>query len=127
MTTSPRRRRRGADGGSAGDRGDGDGRRAGRVIGGFIYGGWNTGFLKRLIGIGFMAISFVASAYFRYPVGAIATAVFPSIPADYADLVGYTIAFPAILAALHLASRATLGRVHMEGMTEKMDRGLGAV
>jgi uncharacterized membrane protein required for colicin V production len=96
-------------------------------IGGFIYGGWHSGFLKRLIGIGFMAISFVASAYFRYPVGAIASAIFPSIPADYADLVGYTIAFPAILAGLHLASRATLGRVHMSGMTEETDHALGAV
>jgi uncharacterized membrane protein required for colicin V production len=96
-------------------------------IGGFVYGGWNSGFLRRLLGIGFMAISFVAGAYFRYPVGAIASTFFKDIPADYANLVGYTIAFPAILAGLHLASHATLGRVRMSGITQEVDRGLGAV
>ncbi|HET7028010.1 MAG TPA: CvpA family protein [Candidatus Limnocylindrales bacterium] len=96
-------------------------------IGGFVYGGWNTGFLKRLIGIAFMAISFVASAYFRYPIGAIARTFFPNAPVDYADLVGYTIAFPAILVGLHLVSHAALGRVRMSGITQEMDRGLGAL
>ena len=96
-------------------------------IGGFVYGGWNTGFLKRLIGIAFMAISFVASAYFRYPIGAIARTFFPNVPVDYADLVGYTIAFPAILVGLHAVSHAALGRVRMSGITQEMDRGLGAL
>jgi uncharacterized membrane protein required for colicin V production len=96
-------------------------------IGGFIFGGWNSGFLRRLIGIVFMAISFVASAYFRYPVGAIASTFFKDIPADYANLVGYAIAFPAILAGLHLAGRVTMGRVQVSGMTKEVDRTLGAI
>jgi uncharacterized membrane protein required for colicin V production len=96
-------------------------------VAGFIFGGWRTGFLRRVIGIGFMAISFVASAWFRYPVGAIASAFFPKIPADYANLVGYTIAFPVVLAALHLGSRALLGRVSVSGITKEADQALGAL
>lgn len=96
-------------------------------IGGFVFGGWRTGFLKRLIGLGFAAISLVASAYFRYPVGAIASALFPKIPSDYADLVGYTIAFPVILAGLHLTSRRLLRDVNVQGLTKEADQALGAV
>jgi uncharacterized membrane protein required for colicin V production len=96
-------------------------------IAGFVFGGWRTGFLRRLIGIGFMAVSFVVSAWFRYPVGAIASALFPSIPADYANLVGYTIAFPVILVGLHLANRFLLGRVSMGGITREADQALGAL
>jgi uncharacterized membrane protein required for colicin V production len=96
-------------------------------IGGFIFGGWQSGFLRRLIGIGFMALSFVVSAWFRYPVGAIASAFFKDIPSDYANLVGYTIAFPVVLAGLHLASRAILGRVRFQGLTKEADQALGAL
>jgi uncharacterized membrane protein required for colicin V production len=96
-------------------------------VGGFIYGGWRTGFLRRLIGIVFMALSFVASAYFRYPVGALATTFFPRIPADYANLVGYTIAFPVVLVALHVAGHFTLGKVRVSGITKEIDQGLGAL
>ncbi len=95
-------------------------------IGGFIYGGWRTGFLRRLIGIVFIGLALVAGAYFRYPVGAIASQVFPSIPPDYADLVGYTIAFPAILAGLHLVGNQFMGRVAVRGMTHELDAALGA-
>ena len=66
-------------------------------IAGLIFGGWRTGLLKRLIGIGFLIISFVVSAYLRYPIGAIAVTFFKGIPTSYANLVGYTIAFPVIL------------------------------
>jgi uncharacterized membrane protein required for colicin V production len=96
-------------------------------IAGFIYGGFRTGFLRRLIGIGFMVVSFVASAYFRYPVGAIASTFFKDIPSDYANLVGYTIAFPAILAALHIGGQLVLGKVRVQGIAEGMDKTLGAV
>jgi uncharacterized membrane protein required for colicin V production len=96
-------------------------------IGGFIFGGWRSGFLRRLIGIGFMAISFVVSAWFRYPVGAIASTFFKDIPPDYANLVGYTIAFPVVLGALHLGSRMLLGRVSVQGLTKEADQALGAL
>jgi uncharacterized membrane protein required for colicin V production len=96
-------------------------------IAGFIFGGWRSGFLRRLIGIGFMALSFAASAWFRYPIGAIASAFFKDIPVDYANLVGYTIAFPVVLAALHLGSRAVFGRISMNGLTKEADQALGAL
>jgi uncharacterized membrane protein required for colicin V production len=96
-------------------------------IGGFIFGGWRTGFVRRLIGIGFLVLSFVAGAYFRYPVGAIASGFFKDIPSDYANLVGYAIVFPAVLVALHVAGNALLGRVAVRGVTREVDAGLGAV
>jgi uncharacterized membrane protein required for colicin V production len=96
-------------------------------IGGFIYGGWRSGFIRRVIGIGFLAISFVAAGYLRYPVGAIAKTFFPNIPPDYADLVGYTIAFPAILAGLHIASAFLLRHVAVKGVSREVDAAAGAV
>jgi uncharacterized membrane protein required for colicin V production len=96
-------------------------------IAGFIFGGWRTGFLRRLLGILFIGLSLIVGAYFRYPVGAIAGQLFPDIPADYADLVGYTIAFPVVLVALHLASNLVLRRVAVRGFAREIDAGLGAV
>ena len=96
-------------------------------IAGFIFGGWRTGALRRIIGLLFMAISFVLSAYFRYPVGAVASSFFKDIPSDYANLVGYAIAFPVVLAGLHLGSQAVFGKVNMSGITKELDQALGAV
>jgi uncharacterized membrane protein required for colicin V production len=96
-------------------------------VGGFIYGGWRTGFLRRLLGLGFAAISIVVAAYFRYAVGAVATTFFKGIPPEYANLVGFTIAFPAILASLHLASRKLIGKVNVTGITKEADSALGAL
>jgi uncharacterized membrane protein required for colicin V production len=96
-------------------------------IGGFIFGGWRTGFLRRLIGIGFLALAFVAGAWFRYPVGAIASRLFPDIPSDYANLVGYAIVFPVVLVALHVVGNALLGRVAVRGVTREVDAALGAL
>jgi uncharacterized membrane protein required for colicin V production len=96
-------------------------------IGGFVYGGWRSGFLRRLIGIAFMAISFVLAGYFRYAVAPIAKALFPNIPPDYADLVGYTIAFPAILVVLHVASAFLLRKVAVTGVSREVDAAAGAV
>jgi len=96
-------------------------------IAGFVYGGWRTGFLRRLLGIIFIVIAAVAGAYFRYPVGAIASALFKDIPPDYANLVGYAIAFPAILAGLHIAEAKLLGRVAVQGLTRGLDSALGAL
>jgi len=97
-------------------------------IAGFIFGGFRTGFLRRLLGILFIAIAAVAGAYFRYPVGLIARQLFPHIPADYANLVGYSIAFPALLAALYLFEAAVLRHIlPAHGLSEGLDRALGAV
>jgi uncharacterized membrane protein required for colicin V production len=96
-------------------------------IAAFVFGGWRSGLLMRLIGIGFALLSFVLGAYLRYPFGAIASTFSKSIPADYANLVGYAIAFPAILGILHVASRSVLGRVKVQGITKEVDAALGAV
>jgi len=97
-------------------------------IAGFIYAGFRTGFLWRLLGIVFIVIAAVAGAYFRYPVGAFAKQFFPDIPADYANLVGYAIAFPAILIALHIFEAAFLHRVvPQHGLSRGLDQALGAV
>jgi len=97
-------------------------------IAGFVYGGFRTGFLRRLLGIVYIVIAAVAGAYFRYPVGVLAKQVFPDIPADYANLVGYTIAFPAILAGLHIAEAVFLRKmVPQHGLSRELDQALGAV
>jgi uncharacterized membrane protein required for colicin V production len=96
-------------------------------IAGFIFGGWRTGFLRRVLGLVFLAISFLAGAYFRVPVGAAAARFFPSIPTDYANLVGYTIVFPVVLAGLHIVSAKVIGDVRLQGITKELDQALGAV
>ncbi len=95
---------------------------------GYIYAGFRSGFLLRLLGIAFLGIAFVASAYIRVPIGLIASTFFPSIPSDYANLVGQAIAFPAILAALHIARHVVMGDVKVHGMVaEGTDKLLGAI
>jgi uncharacterized membrane protein required for colicin V production len=97
------------------------------IMAGFVYGGFRSGFLKRLIGIGFAILALALGAWFRYPIGAIASTFFKDIPPDYANLVGYAIAFPAILAALHIAGRLVLGKVEVQGITKGVDSTLGAI
>jgi uncharacterized membrane protein required for colicin V production len=96
-------------------------------IGGFIFGGWHTGFLRRVLGLVFLVVSFLAGAYFRVPVGAAAAAFFPNISPDYANLVGYTIVFPVVLGGLHILSARLIGDVRLHGITEEIDRALGAI
>jgi uncharacterized membrane protein required for colicin V production len=95
-------------------------------IGALAFGGLRTGFVKSVVGLLFVAIAFLASAYLRYPVGWIAMRVAPDIPPDYANLIGSTIAFPVILGGLHLASRKVLDRLRIEGLTKGIDAALGA-
>ena len=96
-------------------------------IGSFIFGGWRNGFLRSLLGLVFTIVAMVLGASFRYPVGVVAKQFFPTIPADYASLVGYVIAFQVILALLHLVSGFVLGRTAPRGMAREMDAALGAV
>jgi uncharacterized membrane protein required for colicin V production len=92
-----------------------------------IFGGWRTGLIRRLLGLVFLALSLVIGAYLRYPVGAIATTFFKGVPADYANLVGYTIAFPAILAGLHIASHVLLPKTPAHGLSREIDALAGAI
>jgi uncharacterized membrane protein required for colicin V production len=97
-------------------------------IAGFIFGGFRTGFLRRLLGIAYIVIAAITGAYLRYPVGIIAKQVLPDIPSDYANLVGYTIAFPAILAGLHIAEAVFFRKfVPNHGLSRELDQALGAL
>ncbi|HEY4753371.1 MAG TPA: CvpA family protein [Candidatus Limnocylindrales bacterium] len=94
----------------------------------FIFAGFRSGFIWRLLGIVYIVIAAVAGAYFRYAVGAIASQFFPTIPPDYANLVGFAIAFPAILVGLHILEAALLRKVvPQHGLSRRMDQALGAV
>jgi hypothetical protein len=52
---------------------------------------------------------------------------YPDIPPDYASLIGYTFAFPVILAILHIVAYPFLKGRHMNGMTRELDKALGAI
>jgi uncharacterized membrane protein required for colicin V production len=96
-------------------------------IGAAIFGGFRAGFIRSVLGLAFMAISFVVGAYLRYPVGALFTTFFKDVPADYSNLVGYIIVFPVVLAGLHIVSGVFLRKVPVRGVSREMDGALGAI
>ncbi len=96
-------------------------------IGGYVVGGWRTGFLRRLVGLGFVAASFVAGAYLRQPVGKLIAGIFSQVPEQYADMVGYAVSFTALVIILNVIAHPILGRVAVGGLSKAADRGLGAV
>jgi uncharacterized membrane protein required for colicin V production len=91
------------------------------------FGGWRTGLIHRLAGLAFMAIAFVLGAYLRGPFGDLASSFIKDIPPDYASLVGYAFAFPVILAVLHVVSYRFLKGQRPRGMTNELDKSLGAL
>ena len=95
-------------------------------IAGFVRGGWSTGFLRRLAGLGFMAVAFVAGAYVREPVGALLVGIFPQIPPAYADMVGYTVAFAVLVAGLNIVTGPILKKATPGGLSMMLDKALGA-
>jgi uncharacterized membrane protein required for colicin V production len=97
------------------------------VIAGFVRGGWSTGFLRRLAGLGYMAAAFVVGAYLRQPVGALLVKIFPQIPAAYADMVGYAVAFTVLVAALNIITGPLLKGATVGGASRAVDKVLGAV
>ena len=96
-------------------------------IAAFIYGGYRSGFLKRLFGIAFAIVSLLVTAYIRYPVAAVAATLFKSIPEEYAQLVASIIVFPAVLTIHHVVSRKTIERINVQGLTKQVDGVLGAI
>jgi uncharacterized membrane protein required for colicin V production len=96
------------------------------IIGGFVFGGWRTGFVRRLAGLGFLVAAFVAAAYLREPAAAIIEALFPTMRPEYPGFIGFGLVFGAILLGLHLASRPFLSRIAVTGLSRTADRGLGA-
>src|SRR5262245_55318816 len=71
-------------------------------IAGFLRGGWASGFLRRLFALLFMAISFVAGAFLRTPTGALVHQFLPKVPEQYAEAIGYSVAFSALLLIFNL-------------------------
>jgi uncharacterized membrane protein required for colicin V production len=94
---------------------------------GFIVGGWATGFLRRLAGLGFIAISFVLSVYGSKPFGDLIHGWFPDVTPAYAELWAYLLIFPAVLVALHLLVGRLLKNVAVGGVSREVDRALGAI
>ena len=96
-------------------------------IGASVFGGFRSGFIRRLAGLAFLGISFVAGAYLRAPTGALVNAVFPKIPEQYADMFGYTVAFSVLLVVFNLFSSKILSRVATGGLSKVTDKVLGTV
>jgi uncharacterized membrane protein required for colicin V production len=96
-------------------------------IGASVFGGFRSGFVRRLAGLVFLVVSLVAGAYLRAPAGAIVNAVFPKIPEQYADMVGYSVAFSVLLIVFNLFSSKILSRVATRGLSQMTDKVLGVV
>lgn len=96
-------------------------------IGGMALAGWRSGFVRRLVGLVFLVVSFLAGAYLRVPAGAVVHSVLPKIPQAYAEMVGYSVAFAVLLVALNLVAKPIVARAPRHGLSREMDAALGAV
>ena len=96
------------------------------IIGGFVVGGFRTGFVRRLAGLGFLVAAFLAASYLHYVAKGLLEAAFPRMEPENAGFVGFVAVFVAVLLALHLVSRPMLSRVAVTGLSRAADRGLGA-
>jgi uncharacterized membrane protein required for colicin V production len=96
-------------------------------IAGFLRGGWSSGFIRRLVGLIFLLVSFVAGAYLRGPAGTLVSTFLPKIPPQYAEMVGYTVAFSALLIVFNLFSGLVLSRIAKTGLARRTDQLLGVV
>src|SRR5438552_12863333 len=88
----------------------------------FLRAGWSSGLVRRVLGLVFLAVSFVAGAYLRFPVAAVVNAFLPHIPKVYAAMLGYTIASTAVLIVLNLLSRPFMARVPRQGLSRRTDQ-----
>jgi uncharacterized membrane protein required for colicin V production len=93
----------------------------------FLRLGWSSGLVRRVVGLLFLAVSFVAGAYLRFPAGALVRTFLPHVPTVYANMIGFTIASTAILIVLNLAARPLMSRVPKQGISRVADRSLGLV
>ena len=97
------------------------------MIGASVLTGFRSGFVRRLAGLAFLGVSFVLGAYLREPAGALIAAFFPQIPVQYAEMVGYSVVFSALLLVFNVFSRAILSRIATRGVSRSTDQVLGAV
>ena len=93
----------------------------------FIVGGWVTGFLRRVIGLLFIAISFLLGVYLRGPFGGLIHATVKDLPATYVELWATLLIFPVALVVLHLVAGRLLKDVAVKGLSRGLDGALGAI
>jgi len=96
-------------------------------IAGLVTAGWRSGFIRRLVGLAFIGVSFLGGAYLREPAGAIVNAFLPKIPTDYAEMVGYSAAFTVLMLGLNVVAHPIVSRIPQHGLSEATDKALGAV
>lgn len=96
-------------------------------LAGLLRAGWSSGFIRRVLGLVFLAASFVAGAYLREPAGAIVTTFLPQIPSAYAEMVGYSVASTGLLVGLNLLSQPFMSRAPKHGLSRKTDQLLGLI
>jgi uncharacterized membrane protein required for colicin V production len=97
------------------------------AIGASVFGGWRSGFIRRLAGIVFLIVSFVLGAQLRVPAGALISDLFPQIPDQYAETVGYSVVFSALIVGFNLFSGVILSRIAVHGVSRSTDQVFGAV
>jgi uncharacterized membrane protein required for colicin V production len=95
-------------------------------IAAMTFAGWRTGFVRRAIGLAFIALSLVLGAYLRVPFGSVVSSFFKNIPPDYAQLVGYAFVFPVVLGVAHVIAHPLLKDRQVGGLTSELNKGLGA-
>jgi uncharacterized membrane protein required for colicin V production len=95
-------------------------------IGGYVRGGWTTGFVRRLAGLVFLVVAFLLGAYLREPLGALIQSVFPDIPEGWTDMVGYGAAFGIVYIGLNVIVGNVLRQTGVGGMSRATDKVLGA-
>ena len=95
-------------------------------IAGFIFGGYRTGLIHRLGGLGLLALSFVLGAYLRAPAGSVVADVL-RVPQAYGEMVAYIVLFPIVLVIAHVVAHPFLARQLFGGLTKEADKALGAV
>jgi uncharacterized membrane protein required for colicin V production len=96
----------------------------GGMIAGFAFGGFRTGFVRRLASLGFLALSFVAASYLHTIVAGLLVSV-AKVREDNAGLVAFVVTFAAAYIALNLIARPFLSRIAVTGMSRATDRALG--
>jgi uncharacterized membrane protein required for colicin V production len=96
------------------------------IIGGFVAGGFRTGFVRRLAGLGFLAAAFVAASYLHLLAKGLLEGLFPDVEEGNAGLIAFVAVFGMVLIGLHLVSRPFLSRIAVSGLSRMTDRALGA-
>ena len=95
------------------------------LIAGYAAGGFRTGLVHRLAGLGIVALAFVLGAYARAPIGGLVASI-GNVPQAYGELVAYIVIFPVIIAVVNIVAHPLLARVEVGGLTRDADRILGA-